>query len=727
MSYNRKFMPFGRPQLEQKPKVEPQKPINILKLELRKYDTLENYLNMCLKPQQSVYFVNAESKFKDNTNIFNKLLNEHKLIKEDVEGYTQNIFDEKIKLEKELKLVDCYIESLKIYGITECLNEIISEFRSKQQNPNHNKKSIKEIINDKINMLCELINNSTEILTQEELKFNNETALKKSKEQIKNILTNYIQNLKDIFDSFDSKISICSRYEPNFNNLDPKRQVTIVIDCLLNSNRNNQLGNHIIQNVQQYVRRQPLNKNKNESFNRDLRISQMIYRPYNSYKFIEQKVEKPKKLISIQFMALPKKVNEKTKYIFKIGVYSDGKNEPLKLKTKIFDVDIEGNPNKQQYVNYMNVFSDVHVEPDGTLKWKDCGHEYLNQQAVQAAVQAAVPQEGLNYIEPIDINGQLINNDDINKQKTYLSLSIPLKNNDSNTDYIPNFEDIDVILNTFENNNDVENIYPIGRLNLFKQINNLYLFEFKSLVNNDVDKIPINYYMTINNKTEHNIAEDDLFYIISQNRLRDIYYVDDENKFKKYSSVEPYIQQLFNVKYGYKIIEDKVVPLNFEKMQIAKSKFQQGGILNDTYKFRIEIIKELMDELTDFRGYQKSLYILIKQGQNNELDTCSFKTKILGMLRNINNKFNDLELQYTQGDDQDERYIIIKKNNIPFAKLYCYRTIKDSKNGPITCFVSDGFLYDLDNKNKICPIQLSFVESSTNKIKQYYNYFNNSI
>ena len=134
-----------------------------------------------------------------------------------------------------------------------------------------------------------------------------------------------------------------------------------------------------------------------------------------------------------------------------------------------------------------------------------------------------------------------------------------------------------------------------------------------------------------------------------------------------------------------------------------------------------------MDELTDFRGYQKSLYILIKQGQNNELDTCSFKTKILGMLRNINNKFNDLELQYTQGDDQDERYIIIKKNNIPFAKLYCYRTIKDSKNGPITCFVSDGFLYDLDNKNKICPIQLSFVESSTNKMKQYYNYFNNSI
>lgn len=723
MSYNRKFMPFGRPQLEQKPKAEPQKQINILKLELRKYDTLENYLNMCLKPQQSVYFVNAESKFKDNTNIFNKLLNEHKLIKEDVEEYTQNIFDEKIKLEKELKLIDCYIESLKIYGITECLNEIISEFRSKQQNPNHNKKSIKEIINDKINMLCELINNSTEILTQEELKFNNETALKKSKEQIKNILTNYIQNLEDIFDSFDSKIHICSRYEPNFNNLDPKRQVTIVIDYLLDPNRNNQLGNHIIQNVQPHERRQQLNKNKNEQFNRDLRISQMIYRPYNSYKFMDQKVEKPKKLISIQFMSLPKKVNEKTKYIFKIGVYSDGKNEPLKLKTKIFDINIEGNPNKQQYLYYMNVFSDVHIEADGTLKWKDCGHKCL-QQAAQAA-QAAVPQEGLNYIEPIDINGQLINNDDINKQKTYLSLSIPLKLNDTNTDYIPNLEYINVMLNTFDENNDFENTYLIGKLNKNKQIGNLYLFEFESFVDNNNN--PINYYMIINNKTEHNIAEDDLFYIISQNRLRDIYYVDDENKFKKYSSVEPYVQQLFNVKYGYKIIEDKVVPLNFEKMQIAKSKFQQGGILNDTYKFRIEMIKELMDELTDFRGYQKSLYILIKQGQNNELDTCSFKTKILGMLRNINNKFNDLELQYTQGDDQDERYIIIKKNNIPFAKLYCYRTIKDSKNGPITCFVSDGFLYDLDNKNKICPIQLSFVESSTNKIKQYYNYFNNSI
>lgn len=722
MSYNRKFMPFGRPQLEQKPKAEPQKQIDILKLELKKYDTLENYLNMCLKPQQSVYFVNAESKFKDNTNIFNKLLNEHKLIKEDVEEYTQNIFDEKIKLEKELKLIDCYIESLKIYGMTKCLNDIQSEFMSLKQDPQYNKKPIKDIINDNINMLCELINNSTEILTLDELKFNNEITLKKSKEQIKNILTNYIQNLESIFDMFDLKLSNCSRYEHNFDNLDQKTQITNVIDYLLDSNKNNQLGNHINQVIQPFRRRQQLNKNTNEQFNRDLRISQMIYRPYNSYKFVDQKVEKPKKLISIQFMSLPKKINEKTKYIFKIGVYSDGKNEPLKLKTKIFDVNIEGNPNKQQYLYYMNVFSDVHVEADGTLKWKDCGHEYLNQPAAPA-----VPQEGLNYIEPIDINGQLINNDDINKQKTYLSLSIQLKNNDTNTDYIPNFEDIDVILNTFENNNDVENIYPIGRLNLFKQINNLYLFEFKSFVNNDVDKIPINYYMTINNKTEHSIAEDDLFYIISQNRLRDIYYVDDENKFKKYSSVEPYIQQLFNVKYGYKIIEDKVVPLNFEKMQIAKSKFQQGGILNDTYKFRIEMIKELMDELTDFRGYQKSLYILIKQGQNNELDTCSFKTKILGMLRNINNKFNDLELQYTQGDDQDERYIIIKKNNIPFAKLYCYRTIKDSKNGPITCFVSDGFLYDLDNKNKICPIQLSFVESSTNKMKQYYNYFNNSI
>ena len=100
------------------------------------------------------------------------------------------------------------------------------------------------------------------------------------------------------------------------------------------------------------------------------------------------------------------------------------------------------------------------------------------------------------------------------------------------------------------------------------------------------------------------------------------------------------------------------------------------------------------------------------------------------MLRNLSNKFNDLELQYTQGDDQDERYIIIKKNNIPFAKLYCYRTIKDSKNGSISCFVSDGFLYDLDDKNKICPIKLSFVENSVNKMKQYnnyYNYFNNDI